>query len=114
MAMTFVGVCGGRDYKDANRVHDVLRIHVGVDDVVVHGGAPGADTMAGAWARAFSRHELPIRALWDHLGRSAGVRRNAVIAALPLRLLIAFPGGRGTADMVAKARAKGIEVLEIT
>jgi UDP-N-acetylmuramoylalanine-D-glutamate ligase len=27
-------------------------------------------------------------------------------------LVVAFPGGRGTADMVAKARAAGVEVLE--
>lgn len=28
-------------------------------------------------------------------------------------LVIAFPGGRGTADMVRRARAAGIEVREI-
>jgi hypothetical protein len=28
-------------------------------------------------------------------------------------LVVAFPGGRGTADMVSVARAKGIEVIVI-
>jgi hypothetical protein len=28
-------------------------------------------------------------------------------------LVIAFPGGRGTADMVKKARRAGVEVVEI-
>jgi hypothetical protein len=28
-------------------------------------------------------------------------------------LVVAFPGGRGTADMVRRARAAGISVIEI-
>jgi hypothetical protein len=28
-------------------------------------------------------------------------------------LVVAFPGGRGTADMVARARAAGVEVREV-
>jgi hypothetical protein len=29
-------------------------------------------------------------------------------------LVVAFPGGRGTADMVRRAKAAGCEVLEVT
>lgn len=28
-------------------------------------------------------------------------------------LVVAFPGGRGTADMVKRARAAGVEVIEV-
>lgn len=28
-------------------------------------------------------------------------------------LVVAFPGGEGTADMVRKARAAGVEVVEV-
>ena len=28
-------------------------------------------------------------------------------------LVIAFPGGRGTADLVARARRAGVEVMEV-
>jgi YspA, cpYpsA-related SLOG family len=111
--ITFVGVCGGRDFADRVLLDVALRHHVTAADVIVHGDADGADTLAGAWAREHGNHEIPIKALWRWFNKSAGARRNAVIAALPLRLLIALPGGRGTADMVAKARAKKIPVIEV-
>jgi hypothetical protein len=34
-----------------------------------------------------------------------------IALALP-ELVIAFPGGRGTADMVERAKAAGVEVIE--
>jgi YspA, cpYpsA-related SLOG family len=111
--MTFVGVCGGRDYRDQVQLNDVLRVQVRGDDIVVHGDASGADSMADDWARRNGNHVIRIPALWESYGRSAGPRRNAVIATLNLRLLIAFPGDVGTADMVRKANAKGIEVVEV-
>ena len=37
--------------------------------------------------------------------------RSGVIYIIPL--VIAFPGGRGTADMVRRAKAAGIPVREI-
>lgn len=139
--MRFIGVCGGRYYGlrrcskhmggffskktpdcddcqgmhdvDANLLQDVLEQETAEGDVIVHGGAQGADDMAGEFAHNMGRHAVVCIANWDKLGHRAGPIRNSVIAALPLSLLIAFPGGRGTADMVAKARAKGIEVLEV-
>jgi hypothetical protein len=78
----------------------------------VHGGAKGADSWAGWWAANRGRHEVIVVAHWSR-GKSAGIVRNGVIASLPLAKLIAFPGGRGTADMVAKARAAGIPVVEV-
>jgi len=110
--VTFVGVCGGREFADAFLVARTLADHVRYGDVVVHGGAPGADTMADRWARRNRRDLIVVPALWDSFEKGAGFRRNAIIAALPLRLLIAFPGGTGTADMVERARSKGIPIVE--
>lgn len=111
--MTFVAVCGGRDFADREFMADVLEQEIKATDVVVTGDATGADRLADEWARRNYNHVIRIPALWDQYGRAAGARRNAVIATLSLRLLIAFPGGPGTADMVRKARAAGIEVLEV-
>jgi YspA, cpYpsA-related SLOG family len=110
--VTLVGVCGGRDFADAGLLESTLNAHVRADDVIVHGDARGADSLADAWAVERGNHVMRVPALWKSFSRSAGARRNAVIAALPLRLLIAFPGGAGTADMCRKARAAGIEVVE--
>jgi len=111
--MTFVAVCGGRDFSDTDLLVAILDRLVLKGDVIVHGDAKGADSMADFYARSRGRDVIRVPARWDSYGKGAGPRRNAVIAALPLRLLIAFPGGVGTADMVKRARARGIPVEEV-
>lgn len=113
--MTFIGVCGGRDYQNRLKMHEILvEATADVSDVViVHGCARGADALASEWAIAKCFGEVRVPALWDQQGKAAGHRRNAIIAELPLSLLVAFPGGAGTASMIRMARAKGIDVLEV-
>lgn len=111
-------VCGGRDLQDQGSVFDALDAihrerHIAV---VIHGAAEGADGCADEWAfqRRVQRSTWP--APWPPHGtdRSAGPRRNAaMLLHMKPDLVIAFPGGRGTADMVAKARAAGVEVREV-
>lgn len=104
-------VCGGRDYADEDRVREVL------DEVcpllVVEGGALGADRLARDWAANTGVHFATVPALWGSYARSAGYLRNAAMLHLKPDLVVAFPGGRGTADMVRQARKAGVEVLEI-
>ena len=78
---------------------------------LIHGAARGADSLAGEWA---STRAVPVKifpADWQTHGRSAGHIRNAqMLREGKPDLVVAFPGGRGTADMVAKANAAGITV----
>lgn len=53
------------------------------------------------------------RADWATYGDSAGPRRNQEMVDSGLDLLIAFPGGMGTADMVRRAKAAGVPVEEV-
>jgi hypothetical protein len=105
-------VCGGRDYRDKARVHAALEAaHAKAPiGVLVHGGASGADLIAMYWAkgRGILREEHP--ALWDDHGHGAGPLRNQAMADAGADGCIAFPGGRGTADMVQRAQAAGIPV----
>ena len=39
---------------------------------------------------------------------------NAQMVVYGLDGLVAFPGGRGTADMVTRARAAGVTVMEVS
>jgi hypothetical protein len=51
---------------------------------------------------------------WDGLGRKAGpIRNQRMLDEGKPDLVIAFPGGRGTADMVRRAREAGVEVVEL-
>ena len=111
-------VCGGRDFSDRDLMHKTLdclaaRPH-GVR-AVVHGGAPGADSLAGEWARARGRPEIRVPANWDWYGRRAGTLRNTWMLDFCIVChVVAFPGGNGTANMVAKARRCGIKVTEVS
>ena len=111
--MRLIGVCGGRDFADVGLVNKALHKHTVGGDVIVHGDAWGADKLADGWAESHGHSVIRVPAIWKRHGRGAGPRRNAVIAALPLAKLIAFPGGAGTADMVERARQSNITVIEI-
>lgn len=108
-------VCGGRDYHDFHTVgRELLDLHEKTSITeLLHGGAPGADTQADRWARA---HNIPVRVFpadWNLHGKVAGPIRNQAMLEVKPELVVAFPGGRGTADMVRRARAAGIAVLEV-
>jgi hypothetical protein len=106
-------VCGGRDFN--NRLFLAATLEsLGPITRVIHGGARGADMLAGEWA---IENGIPFEVFgadWEKYGRAAGPRRNAeMLAKGKPDLVVAFPGGRGTADMVRRAKAKGVPVKEI-
>ncbi len=105
-------VCGGRDYANRDSVFTVLdSIHNCTRiDLLIHGGAKGADTLAGDWAHSRSVRLIVFAADWHKHGRAAGPMRNQKMAETGANLLVAFSGGAGTADMVRKATAAGIMV----
>lgn len=109
-------VCGGRDYADGGAVHRALwavsqRQRI---SLVIEGGARGADMLGRLWALKRAIPVFTFPADWTRYGNAAGPARNAKMLKLARpHLVVAFPGGAGTADMVSRARAEGIEVEEI-
>lgn len=106
-------VCGGRNYDDYAKVREALGFLHAFRPIrhVYHGGASGADQFAGWWARENGVHVTAIPAEWDKHGRAAGPRRNAEILMIANPdVVVAFPGGRGTADMVTRAIEHGADV----
>ena len=106
-------VCGGRSYDDRSAVYAALdRLHVDTPLVrLIHGAATGADTLAHEWAVERGIMDEAFPANWEKNGRAAGpIRNKAMIILGKPHLVVAFPGGHGTADMVRRARAAGIEV----
>lgn len=92
-----------------NKLHDKAGI-----DAIIQGGAKGADELAFAWARANSVSEEQYDAEWENFGTMAGPMRNKrMLQEGRPDLVIAFPGGKGTANMVALARKFGVEVIQI-
>ena len=114
--MRRVLVCGGRDYADRARVFAVLdELHAKSPiGTIIEGGAKGADVLALAWAGRRDVEAVTVHAEWQRDGRKAGPLRNTkMLRAGRPDLVVAFPGGPGTADMVRQARKAGVEVLEV-
>ncbi len=113
-------VTGGRDFSDHQAVN--ARLSAIGPDVVIHGGASGADLLAAQWARGRGIFEIssPVSPrTWERLGGKAGPARNRLMVAVAVGLksqgwrvvCVPFPGGRGTASCVLAARGAGLEVL---
>jgi len=109
-------VCGGRGFSDCKLVFDTLdRLAKSeVVDCIIEGDAPGVDRMAGAWAK---RRRVDLRlfpADWQTYGRAAGpIRNRKMLDEGKPDLVIAFPGGRGTANMVEQAERAGVRVIRL-
>jgi len=117
--MTKVLVCGGRDFDHEAIVWDILSswkdYYIKWDapwTTIISGGARGADTHAESWAYDNELSRDIYYAEWGKYGKSAGYKRNAqMLEEGEPDLVIAFPGGRGTAGMVKLAEDAGVEVI---
>lgn len=116
--MIKIVVTGGRDYRDRWRLEEVLE---GINSkegilLLAHGANPrGADAFAANWARGREIPQRGFAADWRTFGRSAGPMRNEqMLCEVKPDIVVAFSGGRGTADCVRRAKAKGILVREVT
>jgi hypothetical protein len=107
-------VCGGRNFNDREFVFqtldDIAREADGIVEVI-EGGAMGADYLGGLWAAIRKTKRTTVPADWRKHGRAAGPIRNSEMLALKPDLVIAFPGGKGTQDMIGKAERAGVRVL---
>lgn len=107
-------VCGGRDYADKQRVFNVLNFNRAKIRMIVHGAAKGADTFAGLWAAENDVPCLRVPAEWKRYGKKAGAIRNRLMLQLgEPDLVVAFPGGVGTAMMVGMAKKAGVRVIDL-
>lgn len=107
-------VCGGRDFADAAMMERVLNdVHSDTPiSLLIEGGAKGADRLARLWAIARSVPHKTYPAAWHIYREAAGPMRNeAMLKAERPHLVIAFSGGRGTADMVRRAQTAGVPVV---
>lgn len=114
--MSRILVCGGRDYKDRERLFAVLDAYRNSTSTmtVIHGDARGADCLAGEWAKDRNVPVCAFPADWNAHGKSAGPIRNAqMIREGQPNIVVAFPGGRGTDDMIRQARRAGINVVQV-
>lgn len=98
-------------FKTLDDIHGGPR---GPISFLVEGGARGADYMALSWRTAARVAGKSFKADWKNDKKAAGPKRNTLmLSKAQPALIVAFPGGAGTADCVGKARILGIEVMEV-
>lgn len=112
-------VCGGRDWRSSGEVHAALadlKAEHGRRLIVIHGGCRGADSIAKEWCYDNQVHAAEVEPIWyvnGELQRRAGPERNEAMLLLQPELVLALPGGSGTAHMVSQARAARITIQEL-
>lgn len=101
-------IAGSRDIDDWPFFCQCLW-HYGEERItsVVSGGARGVDTMGVRYA---NDRKLPLQTYevpkdeWDLLGKSAGHKRNGIMAQVGQALIAINAGTRGTTDMIEQMR----------
>jgi len=109
-------VCGGRGFLNKGLLYhymDALHSRFCFTELI-HGGAKGADTLAGEWAMDWSIPVHVFPAQWSRDGKLAGPFRNQrMLDEGKPALVVSFPGGRGTMDMVKQAVFAGVFAVSL-
>lgn len=125
-------VCGGRDFANREALVEAMNLVVGSASkvVVIHGGARGADSLADDIAKAAGVEVLAFPADWGDLSHpdarikerrdgtrydaNAGHRRNQqMLDEGKPDIVLAAPGGGGTAMMIRLAEEAGVPVIKM-
>lgn len=111
-------VCGGRLFSD-KKLFDDWTNNFFINcfpwpDVIISGGARGADSLAIEWAEKNNVPCAIYKPKW-HTDANyrpwAGLERNSKMLELQPDIVIAWPGEKGTMDTVTKAKQKNIKVI---
>jgi len=122
-------ICGGRDFADWDMFCEAMKAIADFylekmlptfqkpvyNATIISGCATGADSLAINWATMEYLQCLKYPADWSRHGKRAGyIRNKQMLAEGKLDLVVAFPGGKGTAMMKDLAVKAGVLVLEVS
>lgn len=110
--MTKAAFTGGRTNSADPFLLDRLKFEHDITTVVV-GDASGVDRDVARWALTNSLPFEVFRAQWGAWGAIAGPRRNQQMIDTKPDILFAFPGKKGTRDMIQRAEDAGIRVIHV-
>ena len=107
-------VTGGPDFRDRELMHATLDSVKHPITLLIAGDERGAESMALDWAES---HGIEFKEFYsDYQGHGpAGfrLRNQRMIEHGAPNMVIAFPGGRNTRDIVRRARRLAIDVYTI-
>ena len=103
-----IGIIGSRTFNDYELVKETMNDYVGKTDMVVSGGAKGADLLGERWAKDNGVQTLIFKPEWDKYGKRAGFIRNQDIVKNS-DMVIAFWDNKspGTQNSISIAEKMG-------
>jgi hypothetical protein len=107
-------VCGSREFNSISYAYlsSVLG-SLGLTEIIA-GGASGVDSYAVSYAKARRVDYRVYFPKWLVDQKAAGpIRNKRMLDEGNPDVVIAFWGGRGTADMIRQATARGVRVIEV-
>lgn len=106
-------VVGGRNFHNTKTFKETLdQLHQQHSiTCIIHDGKSSVAHFGHYWARGFGIEEMPFDRDWGGTGRSSGGRRNrTMLEEGRPDLVVAFSGGKDTADLVRRAKLINIPV----
>jgi hypothetical protein len=107
-------ICGSRTFNDSRAIEEQLGTFEGIEGItIIHGGARGADSLAGNIAKKLGWKQLVFLPDWDLHGKCAGIVRNDLMLDQQPDLVMAFWDGksRGTQHTIREATKRKIKVI---
>lgn len=125
------------DRKEVRRAYKILGSAVKYlpnrNIIIIHGAARGADTLAGRFVQFVEKmskltnaqnhpiysvserlSEWPFHADWNKYKKAAGpIRNRRMLKEGKPDLVIAFPGKKGTADMISISQKANVPVYKV-
>ena len=109
-----LGIVGSRGFSDYEKLQFVLMSVKSPIDMIVSGGAKGADSLARRYAL---ENDIPLEEFlpdWNKHGRSAGYKRNQDIVRHSEGVIAFWDGqSKGTLHSINIAKEMGIPVYVV-
>lgn len=106
-------IAGTRTFTDYELLRlEVIRFLEGqVPDLVITGGARGADALGHQFAKAMEFKCIVMQADWDAYGKAAGYKRNIRMAQAATHCICFWDGkSRGTKNMIQLAKKHRLQL----
>ena len=115
-AQRSVAVVGSRDFLNYTQICRILAENIKIEDILVSGGARGADSFAQRWAKDNGHSILIHYPNYERFGRGSTFIRNKKIVEDSDLVLAFYAKGRlglgGTANTILWARNLHVPFLE--
>jgi len=109
-----IGIVGSRSFDNYGYMVSVLTpyLKIGIIDLIISGGAAGADSLAKKFAKEHGLKYKEFKAHWNVYGKAAGYKRNVKIVDASEMIIVFWDGSsKGTKHTIDLAKEKGKELV---